>query len=81
MFLARGEVPATGYVVRQPELAQTLAVLAAKGRNGFYAGEVARRLVAGVQMAGGIWELDDLAGYRVVEREPARITYRGAQKV
>ena len=27
----------------------------------------------------GIWELDDLAGYRVVEREPARITYRGAQ--
>jgi gamma-glutamyltranspeptidase / glutathione hydrolase len=79
VFLAGGEVPAAGYVVRQPELAQTLAVLAAKGRSGFYAGEVARRLVASVQMAGGIWELDDLTGYRVVEREPARITYRGAQ--
>ena len=79
VFLAAVEVPAAGYVVRQPELAQTLAALAAKGRNGFYAGEVARRLVAGVQMAGGIWELDDLAGYRVVEREPTRITYRGAQ--
>ncbi len=79
VFLAGGEVPAPGYVVRQPELAQTLAALAVKGRSGFYAGEVARRLVAGVQMAGGIWELDDLAGYRVVEREPARITYRGAQ--
>lgn len=79
VFLADGEVPAPGYVVRQPELAQTLGALAAKGRNGFYAGEMARRLVAGVQMAGGIWELDDLAGYRIVERKPARISYRGAQ--
>ena len=79
VFLASGEVPAPGHVVRQPELAQTLAALAAKGRSGFYAGEVARRLVAGVQMAGGIWELDDLAGYRVIEREPAHISYRGAQ--
>jgi gamma-glutamyltranspeptidase / glutathione hydrolase len=79
VFLADGEVPAPGYVVRQPELAQTLAALAAKGRDGYYAGDVARRLVAGVQMAGGIWELDDLAGYRIVERSPTRISYRGAQ--
>ncbi len=79
VFLAGGEVPAAGFVVRQPELAQTLAALAAKGRNGFYAGDVARRLVAAVQRAGGIWELDDLAGYHVVERKPARIAYRGAQ--
>jgi gamma-glutamyltranspeptidase/glutathione hydrolase len=79
VFLADGEVPAPGYVVRQPELAQTLAALAAKGRNGFYAGEVAQRLVAGVQTAGGIWEIDDLAGYRVVERTPTRISYRGAR--
>ncbi len=79
VFLASGEVPEPGHVVRQPELAQTLAALAGKGRSGFYAGEMARRLVAGVQMAGGIWELDDLAGYRVIEREPAHISYRGAQ--
>jgi gamma-glutamyltranspeptidase/glutathione hydrolase len=32
-----------------------------------------------VQNAGGIWELDDLAGYRIVERTPTRVSYRGAQ--
>ncbi len=79
VFLVEGEVPAVGDVIRQPELAQTLAALAANGHAGFYGGEVAKRLVAGVQMAGGIWELDDLAGYRVVEREPQRIAYRGVQ--
>jgi gamma-glutamyltranspeptidase/glutathione hydrolase len=79
VFLAGGEVPAVGDVIRQPELAQTLAALAAKGHGGFYAGDVAKRLVAGVQTAGGIWELDDLARYRVVEREPQRISYRGVQ--
>ena len=78
-FLDHGEVPAVGFVVRQPELAQTLAALAAKDRDGFYAGEVAQRLVAGVQMGGGIWTLEDLAGYRIVERSPARLSYRSAQ--
>ena len=73
MFLDHGEVPAPGFIVRQPELAQTLEALAAKDRDGFYAGDVAQRLVAGVQMGGGIWELEDLAGYRIVEREPARL--------
>ena len=78
IFLARRRVPTAGYVVRQPELAQTLAALAAKGRNGFYTGEVARRLVAGVQMAGGIWELDDLAGYRVdrARTHPHHLSWR-----
>ena len=46
VFLTDGEVPAPGDVVRQPELARTLAALAAKGRDGFYAGTVAQRLVA-----------------------------------
>jgi gamma-glutamyltranspeptidase/glutathione hydrolase len=79
VFLDAGEVPETGFVVRQPELAQTLAALAAKGRDGFYAGEVAQRLVAGVQMAGGIWERDDLAGYQIAERSPMRLSYHGAR--
>jgi len=79
VFLDAGEVPAAGFVVRQPDLAQTLAALAAKGRDGFYAGEVAQRLVAGVQMAGGIWQREDLAGYRITERSPMRLSYRGAR--
>jgi gamma-glutamyltranspeptidase/glutathione hydrolase len=79
VFLQEDQVPPAGHVVRQPELAATLTALADRGHAGFYGGDLARRLVAGVQAGGGIWELDDLASYRVVEREPMRLSYRGAR--
>ena len=60
IFLDQGGLPALGHVVRQPELAATLRALAAEGRAGFYAGEVAGRLVEGVRRAGGVWTLADL---------------------
>ena len=76
-----GEVPEPGSLLRQPELATTLETLASHGREGFYAGPLAARLVEGVRAAGGIWSLEDLAGYRVVEREPIRFLYRGLRIV
>jgi len=79
VYLLEGAVPPVGHVIRQPELGDTLSAIAAKGRDGFYAGQIARELVAGVQMGGGIWELEDLANYKVVERAPKRFSYRGAQ--
>lgn len=72
LFLVDGEIPAEGHRLRQPELADTLQRLADEGRDGFYAGTSAARLVAGVRAAGGIWSREDLARYRVVEREPLR---------
>ena len=78
IFLRGNAVPATGTLIKQPELADTLTALADQGREGFYAGDVARRLVSGVQVSGGIWELEDLARYRVIEREPMHLRYRGA---
>ena len=76
IFMPDGEVPALGTVIRQPELARTLRAVAEQGFDGFYRGEVAERLVNGVRAEGGIWTLDDLAGYEAVEREPIRIRYR-----
>ena len=80
-FLHQGHVPALGHVVRQPELAATLRALAARGRAGFYQGEVADRLVAGVAQAGGIWTLQDLEQYRVIERDPLVFEYAGMRIV
>lgn len=77
IFLDNGEVPADGHVVRQPELARTLAALAEHGADGFYQGAIAARLVDGMRAAGGIWSLQDLADYRVVERAPVVGEYRG----
>lgn len=69
-FLPGGEVPAIGTKVRLAGLAVVMERLAAEGASGFYAGETAAALVAAVRAHGGIWTLEDLAGYRVIEREP-----------
>lgn len=76
-LLHKGGVPPVGHIIRQPELAVTLEALAQRGRDGFYAGPVAAKLVQGVRRAGGIWTLEDLQQYRVVEREPVRGDYHG----
>lgn len=76
-FLDNGKVPEYKAMLRQPDLANTLTRLAEDGRDGFYDGDVAEKLVTSVRKAGGIWTLQDLAEYRVVEREPVRGWYRG----
>jgi len=81
IFLRDGELPAEGELIRQPDLADTLRRLAEQGFAGFYAGETAERLVDGVRSAGGIWALEDLAGYEVVERSPVVLEYRNARIV
>ena len=76
-FLVNGELPSLGFVLRQPDLAVTLEAIARRGAAGFYDGEIAQRLVDGVRAAGGIWSREDLTLYRVVERAPIQIRYRG----
>ena len=77
VFLAGGKAPQEGDVFRQPDLARTLELLAEHGFDGFYKGEVARNLVAGVNAEGGEWTAADLAAYKVREREPIRFEYNG----
>ncbi len=79
IFLRDGEVPASGTLIRQTDLARTLRAIAAQGRDGFYRGEVAGKLVDAVRANGGIWSLQDLNQYQVVEREPVRFRYRDAE--
>lgn len=77
VYLRNGKPPKEGDVFRQPELAATLERLAAGGFDGFYRGTTAKRLLAGVKAAGGKWTAEELAGYRVKEREPLRFEYDG----
>lgn len=76
VFLPGGKPPAPETVLRQGDLAATLERVARDGRAGFYQGELAEKLVAGVREAGGVWTLDDLRLYRVVERKPLRFFFR-----
>ncbi len=77
IFMPGGEIPEIGTIIRQPELAETLRSLAREGFDGFYRGRVAEALVEGARAEGGIWTLEDLASYRVIEREVIRTRYRG----
>ena len=76
---ADGNVPEVGAIIKQPELARTLEAIANQGAKGFYEGGVAQNLVAGVRAGGGIWTLEDLKNYRVVERKPLIGEYHGAR--
>lgn len=78
---ADGNVPEVGALIKQPELADTLEAIAAQGARGFYEGRVAQNLVTGVRAGGGIWTLEDLKNYRVVERKPLVGEYHGAHIV
>ncbi len=78
---ADGAVPELGFIIKQPDLANTLEALAAQGAKGFYTGRVAEDLVRGVRATGGIWTLADLAAYKVIERKPLAGSYHGARIV
>ena len=77
VFLTDGDAPKVGETLKQPDLAHTLELLAERGFDGFYRGEVAKKLLTAVKQEGGKWRAEELAGYRVHEREPLRLKYRG----
>ena len=70
IFLDNGQVPQPGHVLRQHDLANTLALIAEHGAEVFYSGIIAKLLVSGSQQAGGIWSLQDFANYQVKVRQP-----------
>ncbi|WP_420589389.1 gamma-glutamyltransferase [Bacterioplanoides sp.] len=75
ILLEDGEIPEVGYIVKQPDLANTLQAVADNGFDGFYKGQVAKKLVEAIQTDGGDWTLQDLANYKVIEREPIRLQF------
>jgi len=77
VFIPGGLVPQVGSLLRQEDLARTLAAVAEKGPDAFYAGPVAEAMANSVQQSGGILTVADLASYRTVWRDPIRGDYRG----
>ena len=80
-FKPDGSAYQPGELLRQPELAKSLKLIAAKGADGFYKGETARKLVKAVNEAGGNMSLQDLANYRAIARVPVKGDYRGYEIV
>jgi gamma-glutamyltranspeptidase/glutathione hydrolase len=81
IFMNNGFPKMEGELLQQPELAHVLELVAAQGPDGFYKGETAERLVAGVTAAGGVMTMADLAAFKPTLSEPLRGTYRGVEVV
>ncbi|MDO8834621.1 MAG: gamma-glutamyltransferase, partial [Vicinamibacterales bacterium] len=77
-ILCPGGLPVeAGTMLKNPDLARSLRAVAAGGADEFYRGALADKIVAEMAAHGGFITKDDLAGYKAVEREPVRATYRG----
>ncbi|MDG1995726.1 MAG: gamma-glutamyltransferase [Emcibacteraceae bacterium] len=66
-----------GELFKQPDLAWTLSEIAEHGVDAFYKGSVAKKIVADMEAHNGLITMEDLAAYKVIEREPVRGTFRG----
>ena len=78
-FLINGAAPAPGTIFVQKNLARTLRLIAAGGRDVFYKGEIARAIVDYCQKNGGYLSMEDLAKQDGSAQwvDPISTTYKG----
>ncbi|HTW85145.1 MAG TPA: gamma-glutamyltransferase family protein [Candidatus Sulfotelmatobacter sp.] len=79
IFLPGGRLPRAGDVLRNPDLAATIAAIRAGGADAFYTGAIGERIVATLRAGGSRMTLDDLAAHRTEPTTPLRIAWRGGE--
>jgi gamma-glutamyltranspeptidase/glutathione hydrolase len=77
VYLNNDQAPRVGQMFRNPDLANSLKLIASGGRDAFYKGELAHKFVQLSQKEGGVMTLNDLASYSSEWVEPISTTYRG----
>ena len=78
VFMPNGKPPEVGQLIKQPELAKTLEILASSGHDGFYDSFFTQTMINEARQDGSIWLVDDFKNYSVVEREPIKVTFMDA---
>jgi len=81
LFAPEGRLLREGDTFRNPDLAAALELLGRDGAAPFYTGEVAAAVIDWLDDRGAMLTTADLAAYRVVDREPVRVAYRGRDVV
>ena len=72
-----GVPPRVGQLFHNPDLANTLEIIALEGRAAFYEGELAQKMDAYFQRIGADMRLADLAAHRGEWVQPGSVHYRG----
>jgi len=76
-LLPGGEPAKTGDVIKQPELAKTLQLIADNGPDAFYKGAVAQDMVETLRGLGGLHTLADFAEHTTETTSPIGTIYKG----
>ena len=76
-YLPDGRPPRVGEVFRNPRLAATYEAIAQGGRDAFYKGGIARRIVSFSEGNGGYFTMADFEDHSSVWVEPVSTNYRG----
>jgi len=77
IYLPSGKAPQKGEIFRNPYLANTLELIAQNGRDVFYRGEIAEKIVAYIREHGGFLSLKDFYDHTSDWVEPVHTNYRG----
>ncbi len=77
VFGPRGRFPHAGEILQQPDLAETLELVARGGAAAFYRGAFADRFAEAVRAAGGVMTADDFAAHATDRPASAAVGYRG----
>ena len=77
IFLKEGGPLRVGDILRQPDLARTLSLIAEHGAREFYEGSIARAIAEDMARNGGLLSLEDLARHQADWQEPISVGYRG----
>ncbi|ABK90045.1 gamma-glutamyltransferase [Francisella tularensis subsp. novicida] len=72
-----GSAYEVGEILKQPELANSLKLIAKQGKKAFYEGEIAHKIADSMAKNGGLITLQDLKNYNIEEMKPVKGTYRG----
>lgn len=81
IFMPDGKPLREGQRVVQSAAAQTLRAIAKDGPEAFYNGPIGDIAIAALAKKGGVLAKADLTGYKTIEREAVRDSYRGHEIV
>ena len=72
------DIPIQQYsLLKLPDLANTLTLISKHGRDGFYKGETAKKIVEAMQKNNGLMSLNDFSDYKAYIKKPISTEYRG----
>ncbi|EMO53798.1 gamma-glutamyltransferase [Leptospira noguchii] len=75
IFLPGGKVPELKSILVQKDLGNSLKLISETGEKEFYHGKIANSIANAMKKNGGLVTLQDLSGYKVIQKQTVHTTY------